>query len=139
MKIEPMAPDHVTMIDVQDMQPEMDGIASREYASYLIKLGPALVGVDNGRIIMCGGCAELWPGRYLLWALLSRKSGPHMFSIVKATKRFLDLQTGRVEAVVRTDFTEAHRLAIMCGLRWHHHEEKFLPGGVDADVYVRFY
>lgn len=139
MKIEPMTVDHVLMMDIQDKQTEVVGLINPDYVGGLIKMGPAIAGVDGNKMVACCGCAELWQGRHLFWSVLSKEAGKHMVSIVRAANRFLELQSGRVEAVVRTDFTEAHRLVKMCGLRWHHHEERFLPGDVDADIYVRFY
>lgn len=138
MIIVPMKPEHITEIKVQKKQLEIIGCFSIPYAMELMALGPAFAGLRGNEVVGCGGVAKLWEGRYMLWSILSESAGPHMLAIIRATKRLLRTQTGRVEAVVRSDFTEAHRLVKMCGLRWHHHEEKFLPGGLDADIYVRF-
>jgi hypothetical protein len=138
MNIVNMQPDHLVGMAVQKKQLEVIGIVSPEYASDLIRLGPAFAGIVDDKVVACGGCAELWKERHMMWAILSDAAGPHLFKIKNAALRLMSMQVGRLEAYVRTDFPEGHRFAKMCGLRWHHHEERFLPGGIDADVYVRF-
>jgi hypothetical protein len=138
MKLVLFDPEHVTRIKLQPRQCEMFGNMTLDYARGLSAMGPALSGIHDGEVIFCGGCAKLWEGRIMLWSLLSLESGKHMLTIVKAAKRMLAVQDGRVEAAVVSDYEEAHRLVKACGLTWHHREEQFYPGKVDADVYVRF-
>ncbi len=138
MNIVPYLSEHAFKIKLQPAQAETMGVLSVEYAETLAKAGPSYSVLDGEEVVFCGGIAGIWPGRSMLWALLSESACRHMLFLTRGVRRFVSLQSGRVETIVRADFKEAHRWAKLCGLSWHHHEEKFLPGGLDADVYVRF-
>lgn len=138
MKIVPFAPEHVMGLDLQEWQSEVVSELSPSYAKSLAACGPAYTGIDGDEVIFCGGCAKMWEGRHIVWSMLSKNAGKHMVAMTRAARRLIALQTGRVEAAIRSDFEQGHRWAKMCGMVFHHHEEKFLPGGLDADVYVRF-
>ena len=136
MIILPFRPEHAAMIALQAKQREISGHVN---GSELFAAGPAVTGMINDRVIFCGGKAMQWEGRWILWALLSDEAKRHMVSATRCAKRFISEQVGgRVEAIVRCDFKEGHRWVKLVGLDWHHREERFLPGGLDADVYVRF-
>jgi len=138
MNIITFDPSHVLQFNPHAGQIESVGMISVDRASVLAESGPAFTGVDGYDVIGCGGIAEVWEGRYVLWALLSEDSGKHMVKITKMAQRLLMLFTGRIEVVVRSDFALGHRWAAILGFRHHHHEEKYFPGGLDADVYMRF-
>lgn len=133
-------PDHMLQIGVQEKQSEMLGEITKQYAHALATAGIAYTVMLDNRVLACGGKAKQWEGRWILWAVLSREASRHMLRLTKITKRTLELHNhvGRLEAIVRSDFEQAHRWVKMLGLKWHHHEERFLPGGLDADIYVRF-
>lgn len=131
-------PEHAMRMKLQPAQAEVMGVLSVEYAQTLARAGKAYSVTAGDDIVFCGGIAQIWPGRSMLWALLSDTAKKHMLFLTRGVRRFVSMQSGRIETIVRTDFAEAHRWAKMCGLNWHHHEEKFLPGGLDADIYVRF-
>lgn len=138
MKIIDFKPWHATVFDAEG-QPELSGISIPDNAQSLVGAGPCFTGTDdNDTIVGCGGLAQIWPGRYLMWALLSKESGKHMVSITKMAKRLLRLCEGRIEVIVRSDYQTGERWVQMLGFEWHHHEELFLPGGHDADIYMRF-
>jgi hypothetical protein len=111
----------------------------RSYALELAK-GPAVTGMLAREPLFCFGKQEQWPGRWVVWCLLSVDARAHMLPITRIARRLLGQQlgTGRHEAVIRSDFKQGHRWAELCGMKWHHHEEMFLPGQQDADIYVRF-
>ena len=142
MKIIPFEPEHVRKLNVQRMQ-AADILANGDpdaYAEALAKSGTAVTGIDGDEVVFCIGRVELWKGRHTVWALMSRSAGKKMFSIVKAIRRLIDAQTGlgRLEFYVRADFIEGCKLADLMKFKLHHYEEKFLPDGSDAFVYVRY-
>lgn len=138
MKIVPYIPEHAVRIRLQAAQAEVAGMVGTGYADALSKAGEAYSVLNGEEVIFCGGVANIWPGRSMLWSLLSETANKHMLFLTRGVRRFILLQSGRIETIVRADFQEGHRWAKLCGLNWHHHEEKYLPGGFDADIYVRF-
>lgn len=139
MRIIKYEPSHFMSISRQQMQNEAE-FMNTEDAESLAKSGPSISIEVDGKIIACGGISQIWLGRWVMWALLSEEAGKHMVGLVRAGKRLMMMQpiNSRLEAQVRSDFTAAHDLVKLLGFNWHHHEEKFFPGGIDADVYVRF-
>lgn len=137
MRVVPLAPEHVraltgTLQVSQHMNYEMD-------AEMLPKAGDGYAGLIGEKVIFAVGAVRLWEGRYELWAMLSGDACKHMVWVTRVAKRLLQLRAGarRLEIIVKSDFKAAHRWAEMLGFRWHHHEERFLPDGSDADIYVR--
>lgn len=139
MKVVDFRPEHLLKINIQEKQLETAGEIDLQYGRGLLAAGPAITGMIGDEIIFCGGKAKQWEGRYILWAVLSKAASKHMVRATKIARRMIALQEEdcRLEAIVRSDFDQGHRWAHMLGLQWHHHEEKFLPGGFDADIYVR--
>jgi hypothetical protein len=123
------------------MQSEISGGITEGYARGLKNAGIAYTGMLDGEVLFCCGMAKCWEGRWVLWSMLSKKAAKHMLRITRISKRLIELHCnnyGRLEVTVRSDFEQAHRWVKMLGVPFHHHEEKFLPGGHDADIYVRF-
>jgi len=142
MKLVPFKSEHIQVIDTQDAQLADDAYTdwnSKEYSDWLAKSGIAITGLVDDEVVFCAGKVEMWPGRHLLWASLSKKAAQHMVSITKAARRGLECAAGgRLEAIVRADFKGGGRWLEMLGFKYHHYEEKFLPDGSDAKIYVRF-
>lgn len=138
MNIVDFQPEHLMRLRVQEAQPGAE--PSLIYGQQLAAAGPAWTGVDGDLILFCAGKAMQWKGRYILWAILSREAKRYMLQITRAVRRGMLLLEGgcRFEAIVQSDFIQAHRWARMVGMQWHHREERFLPNGADADIYVRF-
>jgi hypothetical protein len=111
-----------------------------DFADRAVNAGPAITGMIDGEIVVCLGKATQWKGRHIIWSVMSNKAGKHMVRIVRAMRRLVDAQTGegRLEIIVRADFTEGCKLAKMMGFKMHHHEEQFMPDGSDANIFVRF-
>jgi len=138
VKIVDFQPEHLVRLRAQEAQSGVE--PSLVYGQQLAAAGPAWSGVEEGRILFCAGKAMQWEGRYILWAILSSEAKCYMLQITRAVKRgMLLLEKGcRFEAIVQSNFDQAHRWARMVGMEWHHREERFLPNGADADIYVRF-
>lgn len=139
MEIIKFAAAHALNMDLQPIQRTMLGI-TKDYAEKLEQFSDGLTVMDGDRPVACFGRVQLWEGRYTAWALLDKNCTGSMVKIVRTIKRAMSLQegTGRYEAIVRSDFPQGRRLAEMLGFKFHHHEERFLPGNLDADIYVRF-
>lgn len=133
-------PEHLLQLNIQPGQREMHAEITPEYAQSLT-VGPAFTAIDGDFIIGCGGLVEQWRGRWMLWSVLSVRAKDYMVRLTFAARRTIAMQgvgRRRLEAIVRTEFVEGHRWAKLLGLSFHHHEERFLPNGEDADIYVRF-
>lgn len=139
MRLIPYIPNHLGMLVPQpgqfDVQP-----TDVKYANELAASGPGFTGFVDGSVVFCAGRAEIWHNRYMVWAVLSENAGVHMVSITRAVKGLLNAARGdgRHEMIVRPDFAEANRWATMLGFKLHHFEERFLPDGGDANIYVRY-
>lgn len=142
MKIVPFEPEHLKALTVQRQQlGDLLIHGDREsYAQNLANAGVAVTGMEGDEVIFCIGRVELWKGRHTVWALMSQSAGKKMFGIVKAIRRLIDVQDGlgRLEFYVRADFKEGCKLADIMKFKMHHYEERFLPDGSDAFVYVRY-
>jgi hypothetical protein len=141
MDIIPFKPEHITMIDVQQAQTSDDACVRRndDYGKWLATTGPAITGMVDGRVIFCVGKAKQWEGRHIIWSVLSKDAGKYLLRITKALRRILMIQEGegRLELIVRADFKNGCDWASVLGFEQHHFEEKFLPDGADAWIYVR--
>lgn len=144
MDIVPFEPWHIKAINPQPMQAAdllcMDNEHNGDYAE-LQHNGTAVTGMVGGKVVFCLGKVRQWHNRHVVWAMFSADSGKHMVAIVRAIKRLIEMQKGegRLEVIVRSDFEEGCRLVKkFMGFAFHHHEERFLPDGGSADIYVRY-
>jgi hypothetical protein len=137
MKMIPFEPGHLKEIIPQ---PAQASEVLFEGPKIDVPEGPAITGVVDGKVILCFGKSTQWKGRHILWALLSQDANKHMVSVFRAMKTAVDMQTGegRLEVIVRAGFQEGRRMARMLGFHMHHYEEKFLPDGADAIIFVRY-
>lgn len=141
IKVVPFKKEHALAVKLQPGQSDNVAVIDDAYASDLEKSSRvAMTGIVGDRVVGCGGMVKLWPGRWLMWAILSEDARVHMVRATNICKRMLAMhdEPGRIEMIVKSDFKEAHRWAGLLGFKYHHHEERFLPDGSDADVYVRF-
>ena len=144
MKIVPLTVEHVINIKPQQRQQSELAVlpAMREYADSLMAAGPGLAGInDDGDVVFIIGKAIQWKGRHIVWSLMSHNAGKCMISIVRACRRLIESSAGdgRLELIVQADFAEGCRMANeLLGFSYHHYEEKFLPDGSDARIYVRY-
>lgn len=144
MKIIPFEPGHLKLIIPQKSQVAdmLSGdMASDEYGKSLAKAGPAVTGIHDGEVVFILGKSEQWKGRHIVWSMMSDKANKHMLAIVRAIKRVVPMfkGDGRIEVIVRADFKEGCKLVErFFDFKFHHYEERFLPDGSDAKIYVRY-
>jgi hypothetical protein len=136
MQIVPFKPEHYALLR---MQPAQASILSQMSERDLCELAryPSFTAMDE-RPYFCGGVLPIWAGRGLLWALLSEDAGKHMVALTRGVRRFLDAQTGRLEAAVDCDFEPGHRWVRMLGFELETPRMRaFKADGRDAAMYVR--
>lgn len=99
----------------------------------------AFTGLVDGEPMACAGLVHIWPGRGLLWALLSVHSGPHMLQIHRAARRLLGVcDVRRIECTVDEGFEPGHRWARMLGFRLEAPRmANYRPCGGDSALYAR--
>lgn len=136
MNIVPFKAEHIGMVDRQRFQ---QAHKSYELTGEQIEAaGDAITGLVGSTVVFCMGRCRQWEGRYILWALLSKDACKYMLPITRAAKRGLLLCEGRLELQVRSDFPAGRRWASILGFKLETVAPKFLPGGGDAHIYVRF-
>lgn len=141
MRVVPYEPWHARMIELQDSQAYM-----REYLTEEDLLNRSLIGtahtvLDGFDVMCCCGVVSFWPGRGMIWSLISAKvNGRKLLELHRLITRHLrdSEQPARLEMVVDTDFAAGHRWARMLGFKHEAHMPRWGLDGRDADQYVRF-
>ncbi|MFN8995161.1 MAG: hypothetical protein ACK5X3_16065 [Pseudomonadota bacterium] len=137
MEIVPYAREHLLALRVQPAQADAAPWITPDYAASL-EGGTSWTVLANCRPVFCGGSWELWPGRALVWAILSPEAGPHMARITRGVRRYLGLLPHRrVECYVDAGFEQGARWAAMLGFEREATLRAFLPNGNDAHIYAR--
>lgn len=138
--IVPFEPEHLKAIKLQAEQSLFQKeLQSDYYARSLADYGGWTL-LDGERVLACAGLIMMWPGRYGAWAVISRMIGAAgMVVLTRAARRGLDLQTGRVEAIVADGFAAGHRWAELLGFTKDTPEamKSWLPDGSAAFMYSR--
>lgn len=100
----------------------------------------AFTALAGGRPVVVAGMAQIWSGRAIAWALVSRHAGSHMRALTRAAVDVFEAcEYQRVELYVDAEWQEAQRWARLLGF---HAEtprplQACLPGGLDAFLYAR--
>lgn len=140
MNIVAFRPEHLTMLELQEAQAELaDTIALPGYGECVAAApGQAFTVMDGETVLACGGAIELWPGRALIWSLVSDKAGQHLRFIHRAVAGFLDQAPWtRVEAHVDARFKQGVQWIRMLGFQREGTMRAFTPQGRDLDLYSR--
>ena len=103
--------------------------------------GRGLALIDNGKVYAVTGLAPVWEGVAEAWFLPTREMQGKRIQTVRLVKRELDaaitrLKLTRVQAVVRSDFTNAHKLAKFLGFTSEGLMHKYGPDGLDYERYA---
>lgn len=117
MKIVAFHASHLRDLQLQDAQQYFNAeFGNPDYGLQLQASRYAFTGMADGRVIGCAGVHELWAGRAVAWALLSKDAGRHFTTIHKAASGFFKATPfRRIEAVVEDGFTEGHRWVKLLG------------------------
>ena len=141
MNIIPFEVDHVVNIKVQPKQEFFRSSIKNPvlFAEAMLRSGPCYSGEEDGKIIFCAGYSDIWPGRSILWCLMSEDAKDHMMAITRTARRAFKLfPRRRVEITVDCDFIEAHRWARLLGFKMECERMKgYDVDGRDCALYAR--
>ena len=138
MILVPYKAEHLLSITAQPAQAYLRDFITPEYCKSLEKTH-AFTGMVNGVPVGCGGLAEIWTNRALLWSFLDRSANKHLFAITKVTKLFIDAAPyRRIEAETDCEFVEGHRWLRMLGFTLEAERMKcFRVDGGDSALYAK--
>lgn len=132
---------HLAALELQDAQSYFGSqISTPGYAQHLESVGGGFTGLVDGRVVACAGCTEVWQGRAVAWALLSKDAGRHMMQIHRAVHGYLKAaQFRRIEAWVDEGFGPGERWLEMMGFRRETPEPMrgFRPDGGACFLFAR--
>lgn len=101
--------------------------------------------IYEGQLVAVGGLQMSWPGKGLLWLMLTadcKKDGRHGVLALSAIKDKVDElieknNLWRAEATVRTDFPQAIKMIEYLGFERESTMKKYMPDKGDAYLYVK--
>lgn len=126
-------------IELQAAQADVSRYWSKYPPTQYLRDGTTFTGVTaDGQVMAIAGLIPIWEGRALVWALLSRHSGPHFRSLHRRVSAFLDAQSvRRMEATVYEGFTQGHRWLRMLGFECEGLMRAYTPDGASQYLYSR--
>ncbi len=108
------------------------------YGQSLVTLGPCFTGFVGMTVVACAGIVEFWPGRSMVWSLLSVHMPLYRKSVHKAVKGFLDgYRVRRLECVVDPRSKAAICWAERLMFHVESRVEAYTPDGDDQLMMVR--
>lgn len=136
MIVDPYKADDLFQMEEQDSTAWLSAYVSPAHAKAL-EGKMAYTGRVNGKIVVCAGLIEYWPGRAEAWACLSKDAGQHFLSIDRAVRRFLRVCTvERIEAAVDLKFSAGLRWVESLGFELEVPKmRKYFPDGRDAALF----
>lgn len=139
MEIVKFRREHLEKLELQDAQADMrEQLKDPAYGLMLEQCRFSFTGIHDGVIIGCAGIQEVWEGRAIMWALLSKHAGVHFRSIHRAAMGFItQSEWRRIECVVEDGFDAGHRWAKLLGMEREGLMRKYSPTGVDFHLYSR--
>lgn len=139
MRIERFRAVDLTRLAVQPAQAASQALFADPGYGAAIARGPYAFTVLAGDTVLgCGGMVIEWPGRGVLWSVLSEAAGPHMRAIHRAVLGFLQqADVRRVEMAVDVSFAAGHRWAKMLGMTPEGTMRAYSPDGDDYVLYAR--
>ena len=140
MQIVRFTSDHLAHIDLQDAQIDMrTQFGDPAYGHALEQTKYAFTAIaDGGIVLACAGVHEVWAGRGIAWALISRHAGGQFRPIHRAVAGFLkQCPVRRIEMMVDNAFDEGHRWARMLGMQHEGVMRAYSPTGDDYAIYAR--
>ena len=146
MEIREFRPSDIRAMTVQDAQLGDQAILSmmsNEDWQQAQDIGIARTGVKGSIIIGSAGLMNVWEGRAIAWALLSKRVHRYdMIFIHRWVKCFLDRcerrwNLRRIETPIRCDFPQGVRWAEMLGFQCEGTMRRYDPQGMDTFLYAR--
>ena len=116
------------------------GLVLSAMPGYLVP-GRGLALMDGSEIVAVTGLAPLWDGVAEAWFLPTREVKNKKLRTIRLVRKEFDaaikrLKLRRVQAIVRSDFTDAHKLAKFLGFESEGLMHKYGPDGSDYERYA---
>lgn len=94
----------------------------------------------KGKIMVCGGITNYWPGRGQVWTVFSESSKTNFVSTFRAVrdwlKEQLEINYFRIEVSIPCGFKIGQRRAEMLGFELEIlRAKRYLPSGEDCSIY----
>lgn len=108
---------HLQWLELQAAQAYLSAdLAKPEHGILVERAGQGFTAMDGDTVIACAGVAEVWNGRAVAWAFISKDAGRHMMSIHRAVAGFLSASRfRRIEAWVDEGFEPGMRWMALLG------------------------
>lgn len=135
----PMRREHLIELTDQPMNAWVKNAFNVDKVDELIAQG-AMSFIVDGKVMVCGGIANYWPGRGEAWTLFSEQSKYCFVSTLRAIKRYLNAELNtrfnRIELSVPVDFMVGHRRALILGFKVEiPRAKKYFQDCQDAVIY----
>lgn len=141
MRIVKFQASHLAALELQEAQKYFHAdCGGPDYGQALAASPFSFSAVEGKRVIGCAGVHEVWAGRAVAWALLSKDAGPHFRTIHRAAKGFIEQAPWRrIEMMVEGGFAAGHRWAKLLGFACETPAGMpgYSPTGVDFYLYSR--
>lgn len=136
----PCHAEHLRYIVAQDVQTnEQPGLLTA-LAAETLEASVCLSAFVGGRCVAAAGLLDVWPGRAITWALLSRYAYEYMLAITRRMRLVMDTYpANRIEMVVLRDFEPGNRWAKLLGftLETPNGMDHYFANGDAAMLYAR--
>lgn len=105
--------------------------------------GRGLAIMDHGEVYAATGLAPIWDGVAEAWFIPSKLLDRRKISVIRVVRKELEsaivrLKLRRVQAVVRSDFGDAHKLANWLGFENEGLMRRYGPDGFDYERYAKW-
>jgi hypothetical protein len=132
---------HLQWLELQEAQAYLSADIAKPENGFLVEqAGQAFTAMDGGQVLACAGVVEVWAGRAVAWAFLSKNAGRHMMAIHRAVAGYLlASKVKRIEAWVDEGFEPGMRWLEMLGFRQETPEpmRAFRPDGGSCFLFAR--
>jgi hypothetical protein len=129
---------HLNYIDVRPEQWAFAPILTEGYGQALARQGGGFTAFEGMEVIAVAGIALLWPGRAMVWALMTPRMPSRIVVIHRAVFRYLrHYRCARVECVIDPVFAESVEWARRLGFHYESTMPKYAMDGRSMDLYVR--
>lgn len=141
MIIQRFKADHIAELELQDAQAYFgDQLMTPGYAEMLEAGCDGFTALADGQVVACAGCTEIWTGRAIAWALISKDAGLSMVPLHRAVSGYLMASKHRrIEAWVDVGFDAGSRWLEMLGFTCETPSpmQGFRPDGGACFLYAR--
>lgn len=136
--IVPFKAEHLAKLSLQSAQlSASESLTNPEYAK-MLEGTQAWSLIDGDEVLACAGLMQVWNGRSVGWALMSRNAGRKFMEIHRNVAAAIRMcQDRRVEIAVDSEFPEGKRWAVLLGLTFEGRMRGYGTDGRDHDLYAR--